>query len=124
MTSNVVPISTDIVDIPVPEMFASADWRVISRKGEYYYLSCGEVVVSNDDGSTTICVKPKHHPTWEHEDFEGRTREADIKFVADLDYRTRNRARNVLMRTGLNDEQVFNALNALFYDGVKLVKEI
>lgn len=123
MRNRVIPISSDIEDIPVPEMFASADWRVICRKGENYYLACGEIVFEKEEGGHTTCIKPKHHVTWQHEDFDGRVFNADRHGVLDIDTQTRNAARDVLKRTGLDDEQVYNALNGLFFNGIDLVKE-
>jgi len=119
--SRIVPIAADTVDIPSPGMFASADWRVISRHGENYYRACGEVVQSHEQGGHTTCVKPLHHPTWQHEDFEGRIK--DTVGVVDIEFQIRMDARNVLKRTGLSEEQIFNALNALSSSGVNLIKE-
>lgn len=118
-----IPVSKEIIDIPDTDMFASGDWRVINRAGENYYLSCGEVVYTNSDGSTSHCVKPSHHITWEHEDFDGNIRFTSFNQVSNIDQQVRDRARAVLKHTGLSEEQVYNALNALYFDGINLVKE-
>lgn len=66
-------ISKDTIDLPVPEMFASADEKVISWKGENYYRSCPHPVTSNADGSGSFCIKPEvHDPATGHEDMDGR----------------------------------------------------
>lgn len=117
-----VPISLDVIDLG-PGMFASADWRVISRNGENYYLSCGEVIYEPPEGGSTSCIKPIHHATFSHEDFEGRLKDREFFEVVDLDYQVRELARKTLLRTGLDDSQVFNALNALQHSGVRLSRE-
>lgn len=121
MRSMFPEFSKDIVDI-APEIFASADWRVINRKGDNYYLACGEPVLENEDGSGTTCLKPKYHMNWDHEDAEGRIREGRRDPI-DMDYRVRMAARSALKSSGLNDEQIYNALNALMFSGIQLIKE-
>lgn len=115
------PISTDIIDLG-PDMFASADWRVIARMGQNYYLACSEVVFEKPEGGATTCIKPLHHKTWEHEDWEGRTRDRDIEKTRELDERVQSTARNLLTRSGLDLTEVYNALNALHCGNIKLVR--
>lgn len=67
-------VSRDIIDLPVPEMFASADLRVICWKGEHYYKACGSFVADLDDGGQSSCVKMVDHPSISHEDSSGRKR--------------------------------------------------
>lgn len=112
-------ISTDIVDLG-PEMFASSDFKVISYKGENYYRACGEKVFeSKEDGSTSSCIKPIGHLYSDHEDAFGRILEHGW-WVTEMEYRIRIDAQKMLLRTGLDDSQVFNALNALQYAGFTL----
>jgi hypothetical protein len=57
-----------------PEAFT--DGLAISYKGEIYYKSCDALVVENNDGSSTHCVKRVNHPKDHiHEDYEGNVRE-------------------------------------------------
>lgn len=114
-------IVNDVVDIPVEGMFASADWRVICREGEYYYLACGQLVYEKPEGGVTSCVKPLGHKTWGHEDYEGRVN--DVGVPQTLDSQTSEEIRRILRRTGLDFEQVYNAMNALQVHGIKMTKE-
>lgn len=115
------PISNEIVDL-APELFKSADDRVISYKGVNYYKTCGEVVYEKRDGSTSHCVLRMHHPYPDHEDYEGRHRM--MEWVADYDQEVRERFRTVLKRSGLDDTQIFNALNALQMAGLILAVKL
>lgn len=108
-------ISNDVVDLG-PEMFASSDLKVIGYKGENYYRSCPEKVYDKPEGGATFCVKPIGHVQSEHEDAFGRTLGRDYQ-VKDLDYKIRQSAVYILKRTGLDDSQIFNVLNALLYGG-------
>lgn len=115
-------ISIDVVDIPVEGMFASADWKVINRDGENYYRACGEVVFERNDGSTTSCIKPVGHIRWTHEDAHGY--ETDPHFgVQEMSFHIREAAFKILRRTGIEDTEVFNVLNALQYAGFTLSRE-
>lgn len=116
------PISKDIIDLP-DSMFASADWRVISREGENYYKACGEVVHDFKEGGFSTCIKPLYHKTWTHEDFDGRLKDRDFGPSVDMDWQTRDFVGKLLLRTGLDDEQIFNVLNSLLYGHIKLVRE-
>lgn len=111
------PITTDIIDLG-PELFASSDLRVISFKGENYYKVCGQTVWQGEDGSSSSCIFPLHHPYWKHQDWEGR--ENDRLGITDYDYVVRSEFRKALTRSGLDDTQVFNAMNALQTAGLQL----
>lgn len=118
-------ISTDVIHLPVPEMFASADEKVISWKGRNFYQACGEDVQEHYnidtnlvDGMTT-CVKPIGHATREHEDADGRFR---IYFgeVTDMDMQIRSEVRQLLRSTGIEEHEVFNVLNAIIFGGYSI----
>lgn len=107
------PISTDVIDLG-RELFASADERVICWKGENYYRACGEVVFEYEDGAKSHCIKPVHHISWDHEDFDQHLKDRDFE-TRTMDDELRRKAHRILMQTGLESEQVYNALNALYY---------
>jgi hypothetical protein len=113
-----VPISPDVIDLG-PELFASTDRRVINYKGNNYYLSCDSPVYDKPEGGGTFCIKPIHHSHYEHEDFEGRTKIDGFRTL-NLDQAVRAHVTKTLQLTGLDQEEIFNALNALAYAGVKL----
>lgn len=74
----------DFIDI-APECFTDGDELVISYKGENYYRACGYPVNSAPQGGSSHCVKRVNHPSKQHEDYDGRTRErvdGDGKTVA------------------------------------------
>lgn len=76
MTTN--KISREVIDLPVPEMFASADELVISWKGENYYRACSHPVISREDGSGSFCIKPEvHDASTGHEDIDGNRVRSD-----------------------------------------------
>lgn len=113
-------ISTGIVDI-APGMFASDDLKVINYKGDNYYRACGETVIESlpDDGSRTSCVKPVGHIMSTHEDCYGHT--MDRRYgVEEMPSKIRNHAHNVLRRTGVDEPEIFNILNALQCAGFTL----
>lgn len=110
-------ISTDIVDLG-PEMFASADSRVICWKGEHYYRACTEAVRENDDGGTT-CILPEAWRHNTHKDHEGSIKEAGFS-LQPYPQVVRERAYKLLQRTGLEPKEIFNALNALEVSGIVL----
>jgi len=115
-------ISQDTIDLG-PEMFASADYKVISFKGGNYYSACGMTVFEDSvEGTTSSCVKPVGHLTYDHEDAFGRVLERGYN-VVDMDIQSRNIAARILRLTGLDDSQIFNALNALQYAGFTLIRE-
>lgn len=106
------PISNDTVDIPATGMFASKDWRVINREGDNYYLACGEVVFEYPKGGNSTCIKPKFHPSWEHEDLDYHVREDGCQTIP-IEDKLWATAHRVLKLTGLDEKETFNALNAL-----------
>lgn len=123
MLRRKIEISTDIIDFNVPEMFASADLKVISYKGENYYRACGEPVwESKEDGTKSSCIKPRGHLYSDHEDVYGHLLQYGYH-VVEVPSRIRNDARQMLLNTGLDDAQVFNALNALQHAGFTLERE-
>lgn len=67
-------ISNDIITFSIPELFASADEKVICWKGEHYYKACGSFVADLPDGGQTFCLKRVGHPSISHEDYDGRKR--------------------------------------------------
>lgn len=115
-------ISTDIIDLDVSGMFASSDKKVINWEGENYYRACGELVVEKPEGGSTSCILPVSHRHWDHRDWNGTVR-SDFGYVEDIPAQIRDFARKVLLRTGLDEEQVYNALNALLYAQIKIDKE-
>lgn len=115
-------ISQGIIDLPVDEMFASDDWKVICRRGENYYLSCGQQVYTKPEGGYTTCVKPIGHKTSSCEDYEGTVTRRGF-YPQNLDEQTRWDLSEVLKRTGLDSEQTYNALNAMLYAGFKVTRE-
>ena len=60
----------NIIDIG-PQCFTDGDEEVINYKGDNYYKAFDAVVVVNEDGSTSHCVKRVNHPGNVHEDFYG-----------------------------------------------------
>lgn len=115
------PISKDVIDLG-PELFASADLRVISYKGNNYYKTCDEKVYDLPAGGATHCVLRMFHH-YGHQDFEGRVLEFDT-WVTSYDDQVRSRFRSVLKSSGLDDTQVYNAMNALQMAGLHLsIKE-
>ncbi len=66
-----------IVDIG-PECFTDLDAKVISYKGENYYLACDKVVTNRPEGGQSFCVKRVGHPSREHEDWDGNTRDKTL----------------------------------------------
>lgn len=70
-----------------PECFADVDAHVISWKGENYYKSCDEPVVTQPDGSGSHCVKRIDHPGDIHEDYDGnRKSEPKGRMLAVVSY--------------------------------------
>lgn len=115
-------ISKEIVDVPASS-FASADLRVINADGNNYYRSCGVNVYEPEEGGNTTCVKPFGHSHFKHEDWDGRQSSRYGSLVEDIDFQMRQEAKDVMSRTGLDDSEVFNALNALLYAGISLRKD-
>jgi hypothetical protein len=54
--------------------FSDQGHTVINYKGENYYLACGEIVTGNMREGTTTCVKRASHPSFNHEDWYGTSR--------------------------------------------------
>lgn len=117
------PISNHVVDIPVDGMFATADWRVINRNGQNYYLACGETVYEFPEGGRSTCVKPVYHKTWTHEDMEGRQRDEQFRGVVTIDHQIRSKAEVALKNSGLDNEQIYNAINSMLISGLTVSKE-
>lgn len=115
-------ISQDIIDLG-SEMFASADLKVISYKGENYYRACGaELFQDPDNGTTSSCIKPIGHVYSEHEDANGCILDRVFK-VSNVEPRIRSDAFRILRQTGIEESEIFNVLNALQYAGFELVRE-
>lgn len=117
-----IEIAQGIIDL-APEMFASSDLKVINYKGNNYYRACGEhVFESKEDGSRSSCVKPAGHIYWEHEDAWGRTLDPSFG-VMEMNAKVRNDLTRVLRRTGLDEGEIFNTLNAIECSGYKISLE-
>lgn len=57
------------------ECYVSDNELTIHWRGELYYRACGFPVRSiGDYGGYTYCTKRKGHPSYIHEDFEGKFR--------------------------------------------------
>jgi hypothetical protein len=80
------------------------------------------LVYEKPEGGSTHCVKPDGHVSWNHEDTFGRETQRDFG-IRDMDWEIRNAAYKLLMRTGIESHEAFNALNALQYAGFTLVRE-
>lgn len=122
MSETVSDTFTDIKDLG-PEMFATGDGTVISWKGDSFYKACDVEVEKFPEGGTSHCVKRVNHKSWDHEDYEGRTRDRNFGEAVTIDWQVRNLVQKIFLRTGLDDEQVYNALNALYFAGINLTKE-
>lgn len=112
------PISADVVEITEP-LFASADLRVIGFKGDNYYKACGQIVREYPAGGTSSCILPEHHTYHECEDIDGNKHIRGFEKVT-YSQEVRSLFRNVMKRSGLDDTQVFNALNAIEMAGLQL----
>lgn len=121
-TQIMKPKFQDVIDLG-PELFVTGDGTVIGWKGEWFYKACGELVYKKPEGGATHCVKRVGHPGWDHEDFDGNLRDRNFGMPRSLEWEVRDFARKALLQTGLDDEEIFNALNALQYAGVTLSKE-
>lgn len=114
-------ISTDTV-VLAPELFVTADEKAIGYKGGWYYRACDSYVFEKSDGSKTFCVLPCGHSAHvDHRDADGR-RVNRLGYIETLDDQIRNDVRSLLRLTGLDEEEIFNALNALVYAGYKIEK--
>lgn len=114
-------ISTDTITL-APELFVTADLKVIGYKGNWYYRSCESFVFEKRDGSKTFCVLPSGHSGQvDHRDADGRRTRLDggIQTIED---EIRQNVRSLLRLTGLDEDEIFNALNALVYAGYKIEK--
>ena len=113
-------ISKDIIDLG-PDMFASSDLKVINYKGNNYYKACGERVNETPDGVKSSCIKPIGHIRWRHEDSFGRQRDVDFG-VQVMDDEIRRVAQLWIRKTGIDEAEIFNVLNALQHAGFTLVR--
>lgn len=114
-------ISSEVINLG-PEMFVSADLKVICYQGANYYKACEAVVDELEGGSTSHCVLWMHH-AYEHEDTRG-VRRGRVYHTATYDDHVQSIFRNVLLKTGLEHVQVYNAMNALQMAGLQLsIKE-
>ena len=67
--------SKDPKDLDGDSAFTTVDESVINYKGNNYYLACGELISAyNPAGGLSSCVKPKGHPSHQHEDYQGNAR--------------------------------------------------
>ena|ERR1700741_342817 len=110
------PIETGVIDLG-NSCFVSSDLRVISYQGENYYKACGHLV-SEKGEKTTSCILPEGHAYRNHEDFYGNL--CDGFVATSYTDEIRGIFRRTLLRSGLDDTQVFNALNAIQMAGLKL----
>lgn len=95
-----------------PELFGTEGLMVLNYRGENYYLACGEFVSGTPDGGSSFCILPKFQKHYEHKDSKKNVRDEGVSYLT-ADSALRVQAEKTLSRTGLTQEQIFNALNAL-----------
>lgn len=105
-----------------PELFVTVDEKAMCYKGRWFYRACDSIVFEKSDGGKTFCVLPSGHSgNVDHRDADGRRTRlgGGIQTIED---EIRQNVRSLFRLTGLDEDEIFNALNALVYAGYKIEK--